>query len=79
MKSNEELQRRVAWLESRLDQVETELVSLNSLLEDCGFPNGIHTLKSTINDLLEEAEDLYHFPSENDDEVPPTQTFNPFA
>lgn len=78
MENKEELKRRIAWLESRLDQVETELGHLNQLLQDCGFPEGIRTLKATIDELLSEAGDLY-YPLENDEDHPPTQTFNPFA
>ncbi|NGX27157.1 MAG: hypothetical protein K940chlam6_01090 [Chlamydiae bacterium] len=71
-----ELQKRVAWLESRLDQTESELAHLNKLLMDCGFPEGLHTLKVTIEELLEEANRQYPFsPEEN----PPPQTFDPFA
>lgn len=75
-KREEELQRRVAWLESRLDQTESELAHLNELLLDCGFPEGIHTLKITIEELLEEARNPYRSPREDN---PPPQTFDPFA
>jgi DNA repair exonuclease SbcCD ATPase subunit len=68
----EELQRRIAWLESRLDQTESELSHLNELLLDCGFPEGIHTLKATIEELLEEANRPYPRPPED---YPP-QTFD---
>lgn len=78
MENKDELNKRIAWLESRLDQVETELSHLNQLLENCGFPEGVKTLKNTISELLAEAEDLY-FPLDNEDDLPPTQTFNPFA
>lgn len=70
MNNKEELQRRVAWLESRLDQAESELNHLNEMLLDCGFPEGISTLKSTIEELLEEAKRPQHrFPP--DDTIPP--------
>lgn len=71
----EELQRRVAWLESRLDQTESELSHLNALLLDCGFPEGIRTLKKTIEELLEEANRPFHFPPED---IPP-QSFDPLV
>lgn len=74
---NEELQRKVAWLESRLDQVETELSELNHMLISCGFPAGIKTLKATINELLS---DIGNFPNpHNPEDSPPTQTFDPFS
>ena len=72
-----ELRRKVAWLESRLDQLETEIGQLNHMLVDCGFPEGIETLKATINDLLAEASDPSQLPP--DDRPPPTQTFDPFV
>ncbi len=68
----DELQRRVAWLESRLDQTESELTHLHELLLDCGFPEGINTLKETIEELLEEANRQFPFPPE---ENPPAQSF----
>lgn len=71
----EELQKRVAWLESRLDQAESELSHLHKLLLECGFPDGVRTLKATIEDLLEEADGPYYYPPE---ENPPYTAFNPF-
>jgi hypothetical protein len=71
----EQLKRKVAWLESRLDQVETELSQLNQQLILCGFPGGVKTLKSTINDLLAEGPLHPH----NPEDYPPTQTFDPFS
>ncbi|NGX38264.1 MAG: hypothetical protein K1000chlam2_01436 [Chlamydiae bacterium] len=62
MENKGQLQRRVAWLESRLDQVESELNHLNKLLLDCGFPEGVRTLQETIEELLEEAK---HMPPED--------------
>lgn len=76
MNNKDELQRRVAWLESRLDQVESELAELNHLLVNCGFPDGVRTLRATITDLMDEASDLY---PHNPEDYPPTQTFDPFA
>ena len=62
---NKELQKKVARLESRLYQVESERSHLNTLLIDCGFPQGIQSLKATIEDLMAEADDLYgQHPSE---------------
>jgi len=73
----EELQRKVAWLESRLDQVETELSQLHQMLILCGFPDGVRTLKATINELLDEVGDSPY--PHNPDDYPPTQTFDPFS
>jgi hypothetical protein len=49
---NQALQRKVAFLESHVDYLETELVSLNTLLVECGFSEGIKTLKATVQELL---------------------------
>lgn len=76
MNNTEELRRKVAWLESKLDQIETELVNLNGMLVDCGFPEGVATLKATIEDLLSEANDPTRLPP---DDRPGTQTLDPFA
>ncbi|MBS0629972.1 MAG: hypothetical protein JSS30_07120 [Verrucomicrobia bacterium] len=62
-----ELRRKVAWLESKVDMLETELLKLNAMLIDCGFPEGVETLKATIQDLLAEANDpSSQFPPEDD-------------
>ena len=44
-----------AILESRIDHLETELSYLNNLLVQCGFPEGIATLKMTAEELLKET------------------------
>lgn len=46
------LQTKVAFLESQIDHLETELFNLNALLMECGFPEGIKTLKSTVKEIL---------------------------
>ncbi len=46
------LQTRVAFLESQVDLLETEITTLNELLVECGFTDGIKTLKSTVQELL---------------------------
>ncbi len=46
------LQTRIAFLESQVDLLETELTTLNELLVSCGFPEGTQTLKSTIEEIL---------------------------
>ncbi len=55
MINNNELQRKVAFLESKLDHLESEVSYLNTLLVDCGFPDGIQSLKVTIEELLAES------------------------
>jgi hypothetical protein len=44
----------IAALESKVDMLETELAYLDNILVECGFPEGIKTLKMTVKELLEE-------------------------
>ncbi|MBS0604313.1 MAG: hypothetical protein JSS60_04655 [Verrucomicrobia bacterium] len=53
-----QLKARVASLESKIDMLESELMYLNDMLVRCGFPEGITTLKETVQELL--AEDASH-------------------
>ena len=45
---------KVAVLESRIDHLETELSYLNKILIECGFSEGIETLKYTVHEMLED-------------------------
>lgn len=49
-----QLKARVASLESKIDMLESELMYLNDMLIRCGFPEGITTLKETVQELLAE-------------------------
>lgn len=44
----------VAALETRVDQLETELTQLGLLLKKVGFPDGIATLKESALEILEQ-------------------------
>lgn len=44
----------VASLESKVDHLETELSYLNQLLTQCGFPEGISSLKAAAIELCSE-------------------------
>ncbi len=46
----------IAVLESRVDHLETELSYLNKILVQCGFPEGIVTLKATVMEMLQEKQ-----------------------
>lgn len=48
------LRTAVAVLESKVDMLEAELGYLNEMLVRCGFPEGITTLKATVEELLAE-------------------------
>ncbi|MEN9344469.1 MAG: hypothetical protein RLZZ453_1256 [Chlamydiota bacterium] len=50
----QELMSKIARLESQVDALETELVHLNHALTECGFPEGIKTLKASMEELLQE-------------------------
>ena len=49
---------RIAGLETRNDLLEAELMYLNEMLVRCGFPEGIKTLKETVQELLAEDASL---------------------
>lgn len=46
----------IATLESRVDYLETELSYLNKILIQCGFPEGIVTLKESVMEMLQEKQ-----------------------
>ncbi|MBP7074661.1 MAG: hypothetical protein KBA81_04675 [Rhabdochlamydiaceae bacterium] len=52
------LQTRIAFLESQVDLLETELTVLNDLLTRCGFAEGIRTLKTTVQEILSTSSEL---------------------
>jgi hypothetical protein len=49
-----QIKARVAALESHVDLLEAELFHLHELLMQCGFPEGIKTLKATVEEYLED-------------------------
>lgn len=51
-----DVEKEKAFLESKLDVLETEFAHLDELLKRCGFKEGIDTLKQTVEELLSEAE-----------------------
>jgi hypothetical protein len=46
----------IAALESRVDHLETELSYLNKILIQCGFTEGIATLKESALEMLQEKQ-----------------------
>lgn len=48
----EDLNKKVATLESLVDYLKTELINLNTLLLDCGFSEGLATLKTSAAEFL---------------------------
>lgn len=55
MNNTKELHGQIASLESKNDMLETELAYLHEMLMKCGFPQGIHTLKATVEEILADA------------------------
>ena len=51
---DKQLLTQIAILESKLDQLETEFDFVNALLVQCGFPEGLKTLKETANEIIQE-------------------------
>lgn len=50
--NTKELNDKIAVLETHVDLLESELCYLDRLLTKCGFPEGIQTLKKTVEELL---------------------------
>lgn len=44
--------KKIAALESLVDYLKTEISYLNQILVECGFTDGIVTLKQTVEDFL---------------------------
>jgi hypothetical protein len=53
---------RIASLESKVDMMEAELSYLNEILIRCGFPDGIQTLKMTVEEILVEDAEIQENP-----------------
>ncbi|MCP5509826.1 MAG: hypothetical protein H7A39_05395 [Chlamydiales bacterium] len=49
---NKELKSKLAQLESKVDYLESELAYLDRILIECGFPEGVKTLKATVEEML---------------------------
>ena len=47
-----ELNKKIAVLESLVDHLKTELSYLNQILVECGFSEGISTLKQAAEEML---------------------------
>lgn len=54
--TKKELQKRIAQMESYVDQVETEMAYVDSLLHLVGFADGLKSLKSAAMELLNRTE-----------------------
>lgn len=52
---NKQYEKTIAKLESKADMLEAELIYLNKILIEAGFPEGIVTLKASVEELLEEG------------------------
>lgn len=51
---NKQYEKTIAKLVSKVDMLEAELIYLNKILIEAGFPEGIRTLKASVEELLEE-------------------------
>lgn len=52
--NNKQYEKTIAQLESKVDLLEAELIYLNKILVKAGFPEGVKTLKESVEELLEE-------------------------
>lgn len=50
--NNNQLNSKVAALESQVDHLESELTYIHTLLVEFGFPEGVSSLKSSLEELL---------------------------
>ncbi len=57
---NKQMLSKIAALETKNDLLEAELMYLNEMLVRCGFPEGIKTLKETVQEVLAEDASLTH-------------------
>ncbi len=55
--SPDEMENKIAKLESMNDQLQAEFDHLDSLLREIGFASGIETLKEAAKELLEKNKD----------------------
>lgn len=55
-KETEALKAQNAALESKIDMLETELSYLHDILTQCGFPEGIQSLKASVEEVLADQE-----------------------
>lgn len=53
--NKKQLEQKIARLESIHDQLESELIYINQLLQSVGFPNGLESAKAVALELLEDS------------------------
>lgn len=53
MKDIVKLRAELALLQSKVDYLETDMCCLHDMLTRCGFPEGVKTLKETVQEILE--------------------------
>lgn len=51
-----DLKKMTAYLESKVDMLETEIAYLDTILRKCGFPEGIQSLKLAVAEVLKTKE-----------------------
>lgn len=51
-----EEKKKIAKLESFNDFLQTELAYLDQILRECGFPEGVASLKETVEELIREKQ-----------------------
>jgi len=57
--NNKQYEGTIARLTSHVDYLEAELDYLNRILVEVGFPEGIETLKASVEELMEETKELH--------------------
>lgn len=57
MKTNEELLKKIAKLESICDQLQSEMNYIDTLLREVGFEEGLETLKEAAIELIDKRKE----------------------
>ena len=55
MDHKDKLEAKIAVLESKVDYLESEIGHIDQLLLRCGFPDGLETLRETVEEILKEG------------------------
>lgn len=61
-KEIEELEQKIAYLESMNDQLRMEMTHLDTLMKLIGFAGGVDTIKATANEIIKKGYNIDNFP-----------------
>lgn len=64
-KETEDLQQRIAYLESINDQLSTEVDYIDKLMKLIGFAGGLVTIKATANEIIKKGYNINNYLSKD--------------